>query len=169
MFLLDPLNKPVDDFRPSVHDSDGLMMQTGAGEWLWRPLSNPKTLQVSAFIDQSPRGFGLMQRKREYRDFIDLESRYEKRPSLWAEPIGDWGAGRIELVQIPTPDETNDNIVAYWVPDAPPTPGTPLVLDYKMLWQMDRDRRPPLAWVEQTRRGRGSCCRSWPPPRSSSR
>ena len=91
-------------------------MQTGAGEWLWRPLANPKTLQVSAFIDQSPRGFGLMQRKRDYRDFLDLEARYEKRPSLWAEPIGDWGQGDVELYEIPTQLETNDNIVAFWQP-----------------------------------------------------
>ena len=128
MFLLNSLSRPVEDFRPAVHDSDGLMMQTGAGEWLWRPLSNHKTLQVSAFIDTSPRGFGLMQRKRDYRDFLDLESRYERRPSLWAEPIGDWGQGDVELYEIPTLLETNDNIVAFWHPRDPSEAGAELHL-----------------------------------------
>jgi glucans biosynthesis protein len=137
MFLLDPLSKPVDDFRPSVHDSDGLMMHTGAGEWLWRPLANPKTLQVSAFIDQSPRGFGLMQRKRSYRDFLDLESRYERRPSLWAEPVGDWGPGAVELYEIPTEIETNDNIVAFWQPKEPLKQGQSYAFVYRLHWCAD--------------------------------
>lgn len=134
MFLFDPMNRPVDDFRPSVHDSDGLMMQTGAGEWLWRPLSNHKTLQVSAFVDQSPRGFGLMQRKRRYEDYLDLESRYERRPSLWAEPIGDWGAGNVELYEIPTLIETNDNIVAYWHPKDTLKQGQSYNFVYRLHW-----------------------------------
>jgi glucans biosynthesis protein len=145
MFLLDPLNKPVEDWRPSVHDSDGLMMQTGAGEWLWRPLSNPKTLQVSAFIDQSPRGFGLMQRKRDYRDFLDLESRYEKRPSLWAEPIGDWGQGDVELYEIPTQLETNDNIVAFWQPKDGLKQGQSYSYVYRLHWCLDWPADLPVA------------------------
>lgn len=145
MFLLDPLQKPVDDWRPAVHDSDGLMMQSGSGEWLWRPLSNPKTLQVSAFIDQSPRGFGLMQRKRDYRDFLDLESRYEKRPSLWAEPIGDWGQGDVELYEIPTQLETNDNIVAFWQPKDGSKQGQSYSYVYRLHWCLD--------WPGDARRG----------------
>ncbi|WP_373503329.1 glucan biosynthesis protein [Aestuariivirga sp.] len=137
MFLLDSLSRPVEDFRPAVHDSDGLMMQTGAGEWLWRPLSNPKTLQVSAFIDTSPRGFGLMQRKRAYRDFLDLESRYERRPSLWAEPVGDWGQGNVELYEIPTLLETNDNIVAFWHPRDPLKQGQSYTYVYRLHWCED--------------------------------
>ena len=137
MFLLDALSKPIDDFRPAVHDSDGLMMQTGAGEWLWRPLSNHKTLQVSAFIDTSPRGFGLMQRKRNYHDFLDLESRYERRPSLWAEPIGDWGAGDVELYEIPTQLETNDNIVAFWQPKEALKVGQSYSYVYRLHWCQD--------------------------------
>ena len=145
MFLLDPLNKTVDDFRPSVHDSDGLMMQTGAGEWLWRPLANPKTLQVSAFIDQSPRGFGLMQRKRDYQDFLDLEARYEKRPSLWAEPIGDWGQGDVELYEIPTQLETNDNIVAFWQPKDGLKQGQSYSYVYRLHWCLDWPADLPVA------------------------
>jgi glucans biosynthesis protein len=99
-----------------VHDSDGLMMLTGRGEALWRPLANPRKLQISSFGDTSPRGFGLMQRKRQLREFEDLEARYERRPSLWVEPIGDWGDGQVQLIEIPTKDEVHDNIVAFWRP-----------------------------------------------------
>jgi periplasmic glucans biosynthesis protein len=137
MFLFDSLSRPVEDFRPAVHDSNGLMMQTGSGEWLWRPLSNHKTLQVSAFIDMSPRGFGLMQRKRDYRDYLDLEARYERRPSLWAEPIGDWGAGNVELYEIPTLLETNDNIVAFWHPKDTLKSGQSYNYVYRLHWCAD--------------------------------
>ncbi len=137
MFLTDSLAHVVDDYRPAVHDSDGLMMLTGAGEWLWRPLNNHKTLQVSAFLDQSPRGFGLMQRKRRFEDFLDLEARYEKRPSLWVEPIGDWGAGDVELYEIPTLLETNDNIVAFWHPREPLKQGQSYAYVYRLHWCAD--------------------------------
>jgi glucans biosynthesis protein len=134
MFLFDAMGRPVEDYRNAVHDSDGLMMQTGRGEWLWRPLANPKTLQVSAFQDKSPRGFGLMQRARRYEDFLDLESHYERRPSLWVEPIGDWGAGFVELFEIPTLLETNDNIVAFWRPDQPLMQGASYNYVYRLHW-----------------------------------
>lgn len=150
-------NQPSDndDYRPEVHDSDGLSIASGTGEWIWRPLVNPKRLLVTSFTMSNPQGFGLMQRDREFDHYEDLEVRHELRPSLWIEPKGNWGTGRVELVQIPTPDETNDNIVAYWVPDAPATAGAPISFDYTMRWQMEKDRRPPTAWVQQTRRGRG--------------
>ena len=106
----------IDDYRRGVHDSDGLLMLSGRGEELWRPLKNPATLQVSAFADQGPRGFGLMQRRRNFSDYEDLEAHYERRPSLWVEPIGDWGEGVVQLVEIPTKGEVNDNIVAFWRP-----------------------------------------------------
>ncbi|MGQ3058618.1 MAG: glucan biosynthesis protein, partial [Nevskia sp.] len=125
------------------------------GEWIWRPLVNPKRLLVTSFSMTNPQGFGLMQRDRKFERYEDLEVRHELRPSLWIEPKGAWGAGRLELVQIPTPDETNDNVVAYWVPDKAPAAGEPLALDYLQHWQMESETRPPLAWVEQTRRGRG--------------
>jgi glucans biosynthesis protein len=146
---------PYDDFRPEVHDSDGLSVQTADGEWLWRPLVNPRRLLTTSFGMSNPRGFGLMQRDRDYAHYEDTEVRHELRPSVWVAPRGDWGAGRVELVQIPVPDETNDNIVAYWVPDAPPAPGQPYDFEYRLLWQKDAETRPSQAWVSQTRRGRG--------------
>lgn len=104
------------DFRPAVHDSEGLLILNGRGEQLWRPLSNPKTLQVSAFMDRNPKGFGLVQRDRSFQAFEDLEALYEKRPTAWVEPGEGWGAGHVELVEIPTDKEIHDNIVCYWKP-----------------------------------------------------
>lgn len=153
-------NQPDDrDFRPEVHDSDGLSVHAGSGEWLWRPLVNPylsqaKGVLTTSFSTTDPRGFGLMQRDRAFMSYEDLEARYELRPSAWIEPIGNWGPGRVELVQLPTDEEIHDNIVAYWKPDQLPRPGVPLDLEYRVLWQMKDERRPGTAWVAQTRRGR---------------
>jgi glucans biosynthesis protein len=144
-----------DDFRPEIHDSDGLLVHTGADEWIWRPLTHDGVLQVSSLLDENPRGFGLMQRDRDFKRYEDLEAHYERRPSAWVEPRGQWGAGRVELVQIPSPDETNDNIVAYWVPKSLPKPKEPFDFAYRVLWQMEGETKPPGAWVTQTRRGRG--------------
>jgi glucans biosynthesis protein len=144
------------DFRPEVHDSDGLMVATGDGEWIWRPLLNPKQTLTTSFSTQQLRGFGLMQRDREFRNYEDGEARYELRPSAWIEPTGSWAPGRVELVQLNTPDETNDNIVAYWVPQELPAPGKPLDFTYRLHWQgMQQDQHPPGAWALQTRAGRG--------------
>ncbi|MGN6578872.1 MAG: glucan biosynthesis protein G [Bordetella sp.] len=147
---------PTTNYRPEMHDSDGLAMHTGNDEWLWRPLNNPKRLAVSAFAMENPRGFGLLQRARNFHNYEDLDDHYEKRPSLWIQPVGDWGKGSVQLVEIPTPDETNDNIVAFWVPEALPKPGTPLDVRYKMTWTLNNQRihDTPLAWVMQTRRSR---------------
>jgi periplasmic glucans biosynthesis protein len=144
-----------EDFRPEVHDSDGLSVHSADGEWIWRPLVNPRRLLTTSFALTNPRGFGLMQRDRDYTHYEDTEVRYELRPSVWVAPRGDWGPGRVELVQIPVPDETNDNIVAYWVPDQSPAPGQAYDFEYRLLWQKDGETRPPQAWVTQTRRGRG--------------
>jgi glucans biosynthesis protein len=144
------------DFRPEVHDSDGLMVATGPGEWIWRPLLNPKSVLTTSFSMPELRGFGLMQRDRSFGSYEDGEARYELRPSAWLEPVGPWGAGRVELVQLHTADETNDNIVAYWVPAKLPPLGQPLDLSYKLHWQGDQNiQHPPGAWVVQTRVGRG--------------
>lgn len=144
------------DFRPEVHDSDGLMVATGSGEWLWRPLLNPRQTLTTSFSMQSVRGFGLMQRDREFRNYEDSEARYELRPSAWIEPTGSWAPGRVELMQLNTPDETNDNIVAYWVPQETPAPGQPFDFTYRLHWQgKQQEQRPPGAWVTQTRAGRG--------------
>jgi periplasmic glucans biosynthesis protein len=144
------------DFRPEVHDSDGLMVATGDGEWLWRPLIDPRQTLTTSFSMRKLRGFGLMQRDRNFGSYEDSEARYELRPSAWIEPVGAWGPGRVELVQLNTPDETNDNIVAYWVPDLLPSLGEPLDLSYRLHWQGTQQmQRPPGAWVTQTRVGRG--------------
>jgi glucan biosynthesis protein len=103
MFFYGPNDRnDIDDFRPAVHDSDGLAVFNGTGESLWRPLSNPRDLQISTFQDLNPRGFGLMQRERNFFAYQDIESSFEKRPSLWMEPIGDWGEGGVMLFEIPT-------------------------------------------------------------------
>ncbi len=142
------------DFRPEVHDSDGLMVETGTGEWLWRALSNPKHTLTTSFAMPSLKGFGLMQRDRSYASYEDDEARYELRPSAWVTPTNDWGPGRVELVQLNTVDETNDNIVAYWVPGKLPAAGAPLDLSYRLRWQGHEQQHPPGAWVTQSRSGR---------------
>lgn len=138
MFLHGP-SQPATapNFRPAIHDSNGLALHTGDGEWIWRPLNNPATVAVSSFAVTSPKGFGLLQRGREFSRFEDLKDRYDLRPSAWIEPINDWGKGYVRLIEIPTADETNDNIVALWVPDALPARGTPLQFDYRIHWTMD--------------------------------
>lgn len=155
MFFFGENQPRKQDFRPEVHDSDGLMIATGEGEWLWRPLQNPKQPLVTSFATKNPKGFGLMQRDREWTSYEDVEARYERRPSAWVRPLHDWGNGRVELVQLSTPDETHDNIVAYWVPAQMPTPGQPLEFAYELSWQGDDQQRPPSAWATQSRRGIG--------------
>ncbi|EDZ46657.1 twin-arginine translocation pathway signal [Rhodobacterales bacterium Y4I] len=135
MFLFDAKNRhDFDDFRPAVHDTDGLLVQNGNGETLWRPLSNPKRLQISSFVDENPRGFGLMQRARKLSDFNDLEAFYHKRPCLWVEPQEDWGKGAVTLVEIPADKEIYDNIVAYWRPREPYAAGSEVNLTYRLTW-----------------------------------
>ncbi len=146
---------PNGDFRPEVHDSDGLSIHTAAGEWIFRPLTNPKRLLVSSFQLTDPAGFGLTQRDRTFDHYEDLEARYDRRPTVWIEPSHRWGTGRVELVEIPTPNETNDNIVAYWVPAAMPAAKQPLDFGYRMSWQRDPETRSPQSWVMQSRRGVG--------------
>ena len=144
-----------DAFRPEVHDSDGLSIAAGNGEWIWRPLQNPKRLLTTSFSVPVARGFGLMQRDRAFGNYEDLEARYDLRPSLWVEPTSTWGPGRVELVQLPTPDETNDNIVSYWVPANAPKAGSTLSYSYRVAAQGATQRHPPTAWTAQSRRGRG--------------
>ena len=147
------------DFRPEVHDSDGLMIATddgqGGGEWLWRPLQNPKSPLVTSFGMASLKGFGLMQRDRAFSSYEDAEARYELRPSAWVTPLTGFGAGRVELLQFATPDETHDNVAAYWVPETMPAPGQPLELAYRIAWQGKNQQLPPNGWVTQSRRGTG--------------
>jgi glucans biosynthesis protein len=143
----------VDDFRPEVHDSDGLLIRTGAGEVIWRPVSNPETLQISSFIDHSPRGFGLMQRDRSFDSFQDVEARYDRRPSCWVEPLDSWGPGAVRLVEIPTRDEYNDNIVAFWAPEGGMQADQPLTLRYRLHWGDEPPVQLDAAQVVATRVG----------------
>ena len=151
MFFFGPNDRDdVDDFRPAVHDSDGLTILNGRGEQLWRPLSNPRDLQVSAFSDLNPRGFGLMQRERNFLDYQDLESKFERRPSLWAEPIGDWGEGAVQLIEIPTKEEVHDNIAAFWHPKLSLQAKGEHTYTYRLHWGPDAPKLPPLARFSRT-------------------
>ncbi len=155
MFWFSETLKPEGiDWRPEVHDSDGLALWTGAGERIWRPLNDPAATILSSFIDTNPRGFGLMQRDRNFDHYLDGVN-YQNRPSLWVEPKGSWGQGAIELIEIPTNDEINDNIVAQWVNKAPAKAGQTLEFGYKLYWQSRQPHPIPLARCVATRLGRG--------------
>ncbi|MES2186465.1 MAG: glucan biosynthesis protein D [Pseudomonadota bacterium] len=155
MFWFSETLKPKGvDWRPEVHDSDGLALWNGGGERVWRPLNNPPQTTASAFGDNHPRGFGLLQRDRLFDHYQD-GVRYDKRPSLWVEPLDDWGAGAVQLVEIPTDDEIHDNTVAFWVPAAPARAGDSYRFRYRLHWT-DREPYPsPLAQCVATRIGRG--------------
>lgn len=154
MFLFNDINRTrFDDFREAVHDSDGLLILNGAGEMIWRPLTNPQSLEVSLFVDTSPRGFGLMQRARQPGDYNDLQAHYERRPSLWVEPKGDWGKGAVVLVEIPTDKEINDNIVAFWRPATPLAAGIEHRFDYRLFWCGTAPAEGIVAPVIATRTG----------------
>jgi|SRR5580658_792648 periplasmic glucans biosynthesis protein len=142
------------DWRPEVHDSDGLALWTGSGEHIWRPLNDPERIAASAFADRSPRGFGLLQRDRLFDHYLD-GVRYERRPSLWVEPLDDWGEGSVQLIEFPTDDEIHDNIVAMWVPKARVTAGGQLRLRYRLYWSADEPHGSNLARCVATRLGRG--------------
>jgi periplasmic glucans biosynthesis protein len=143
------------DFRPEIHDSDGLALFTGSGERIWRPLTNPARLRFNSYLDRSPRGFGLMQRDREFEHYQDDAVFYERRPSLWVEPRSDWGEGSVQLLEIPTADETFDNIVAFWNPKQPLQPGEERLFSYRLHWGAHAPVPSPLAHVVATRTGLG--------------
>ena len=149
----------TDDFRPGAYEATGLSILNGAGEWIWRPFNNPGTLQISAFLDDNPRGFGLLQRDRDISSFQDDAQRYDKRPSLWVEPIGDWGAGAVQLIEIPSDAEINKNILVYWRPKAPVPAGQEFGFAYRQFWTREPATRPSLAQVTTTRSGRGGARR----------
>jgi len=151
MFFFGPNDRiDVDDFRPSVHDSDGLAILNGRGEELWRPLQNPRDLQISTFSDLNPHGFGLMQRQKDFAAYQDIESGFERRPSLWAEPIGDWGAGSVQLIEIPTKEEVNDNIAAFWLPKTPLLAKGEHTYTYRLHWGPDNPKSTSLARFVRT-------------------
>ncbi|WP_286758284.1 glucan biosynthesis protein D [Ralstonia sp. RL] len=142
------------DWRPEVHDSDGLALWTGNGERIWRPLNDPPRTMASAFGDNNPRGFGLLQRDRDFNNYQD-GVHYERRPSLWVEPLEGWGEGAVQLVEIPTDDEIHDNIVAMWMPKAPARAGNQYRLRYRLHWLADEPYPTQLARCVATRLGNG--------------
>lgn len=149
----------ANDWRPEIHDSDGISMWTGAGEWIWRPLTNPAQLHFSSYLDENPRGFGLLQRDRNFDHYQDDGVYYDRRPSLWVEPkpgtAGGWGKGSVQLVEIPTVDETFDNIVAFWNPIDKPKPGQELLFGYRLYWGTHMPFGSPLGRTLATRTGIG--------------
>lgn len=154
MFMHGPLDHAdIADYRPAVHDSEGLAIKRSNGERIWRPLANPRRLQISAFIDENPAGFGLVQRQRDFRYFQDLEARYERRPSAWVQPLGDWGKGHVQLVEIPSNSEGNDNIVAYWRPAQGLRQGEPFTYAYRLTWPDDVSAGAGLARVVRSAGG----------------
>jgi periplasmic glucans biosynthesis protein len=155
MFLFDATNRSrFEDIRNRVHDSDGLLIHTRADERIWRHLANPRELQLSSFTTEAPRGFGLIQRARLLADYQDLEARYERRPSVWVEPGAGFDAGPVRLVEIPTPRETNDNIVAFWQPDATLPAGQPFEGSYRLVWTADTLLEHPVGTVVASRIGK---------------
>ncbi|MEE4277310.1 MAG: glucan biosynthesis protein G [Halieaceae bacterium] len=154
MFMFGPSDpRTVSDYRPAVHDSSGLAIARSNGERLWRPLRNPATLQISGFMDENPRGFGLIQRDRAFEAYQDLEARYERRPSAWVQPLEDWGPGSINLVEIPSDSEANDNIVAYWRPEGGLAAGKAFSFSYRLTWPADVPVRKELARVVRSEEG----------------
>ena len=144
------------DWRPEIHDSDGLAVHNGQGEWLWRPLVNPRSIQVNSFVDNNPKGFGLLQRDRDFSRYQDDGVFYDQRPSAWITPQGEWGPGSVMLVEIPTDDETFDNIVAFWNPEKPLEPGNEYLYSYDLSWGAEPPEQPhELATVQATRTGLG--------------
>ncbi|MDR3417359.1 MAG: glucan biosynthesis protein D [Nevskia sp.] len=150
----------ANDWRPEIHDADGLQMLTGGGEWIWRPVVNPAGVRTNSYYDDNPRGFGLLQRDRDFDHYQDDGVFYDKRPSLWIEPRSGpggagWGKGAVMLVELPTDDETNDNIVVFWNPAEKPQPGQELLYSYRMYWCRTPPLVPRLATVRATRTGIG--------------
>jgi glucans biosynthesis protein len=143
------------DWRAEIHDTDGLALHTGSGEWIWRPLTNPPQLRFNAFGDNNPKGFGLLQRDRDFDHYQDDGVFYEKRPCLWVEPKAGWGEGSVQLIEIPTVDETFDNIVAFWNPKDKPQAGQELLYGYRLYWGSAAPMMPTQAVCVATRTGLG--------------
>lgn len=150
-FLGENTPRPTFEWRPEIHDSDGLLLQNGNGEVIWRPLENQKQLRLSMFGLDNPKGFGLIQRDRAFSSYEDLETHQQRRPSSWITPIGDWGKGSVKLTEIPTNNEYNDNIVAYWVPAETLQPGEAHHFEYYLDWNQHGPEIQNVAKVVSTR------------------
>ncbi len=143
-----------DDARPAVYDAAGLQVLNGREEWLWRPFANRETLQSSAFVDENPRGFGFLQRERDFERYLDDENHWERRPSLWVEPIGDWGPGAVTLIEVPSDSDMNQNMIGFWRPNAGLAAGSETAFAYRQFWCWSPPASPPYAYVTRSRSGR---------------
>ena len=157
MFDFDAVNHArFDDWRPAAHDSDGISFWTGNGEQIWRALDNPVDLQFTSFVDTNPRGFGMMQRKRAFSGYQDLALDYQNRPSLFIEPVGAWNEGAVDLIELPSPNEVNDNMVAFWRPKDKLAAGGEYSFTYRMHWGWDGPIPTTLGRAVDTRIGAGT-------------
>ncbi len=141
------------DFRPKVHDSEGLLIAHKSGKYIWRPIQLGRNIRHCAFWSGDLAGFGLVQRDRDFDHYLDLEARYHERPSVWVEPVGDWGSGCVNLIEIPTNDETFDNVVACWVPEKAPVVGEPIHFAYRIIWLSNPPEPTSVSRVLSTRTG----------------
>ena len=156
MFLEAPNDRRVaDDWRPSIHDSDGLSIWSGGGEWIWRPLVNPPAVHVNTFADHDPHGYGLLQRDRNFDHYQDDGVWYDRRPSVWVEPLSGWGKGSVDLLEIPIDHESLDNIVAFWNPAEPVAKGHEYLYAYRLHWGTKMPAGPQLAHTAATWTGIG--------------
>jgi glucans biosynthesis protein len=138
------------NFHPEIHDSDGVLVNTGKGDWLWRPLGQATLFQIYKFNDENPKGFGLLQRDRDFQHYQDLGMKYNVRPSAWVTPHGNWGKGSVVLAQRPSNDPNTDNVVLFWHPDQTPKAGDRMEIDYTIDFYGNDAARPPLAYSRQT-------------------
>jgi periplasmic glucans biosynthesis protein len=160
-FLFGPQSRRLfDEVRPGAYEVSGLQMRTGADEWIYRPLNNPTSLQHSSFMDENPKGFGLVQRERDPTGFMDDDQRFERRPSVWVEPLGEWGQGSVQLMEIPSDSEINDNAIAYWRPRKGLSAGGEASFNFRQAWCWQPPERPALATVVRVRQGRAGNAQS---------
>jgi glucans biosynthesis protein len=146
------------DWRPEIHDSDGLAIANGDGEWIWRPLVNAPGTRLNSFADRDPRGFGLLQRDRDFDHYQDDGAFYDRRPSAWVTPKpggSGFGEGAVRLLEYPAGNETIDNIVACWHPGAPAQPGQERLYAYRLDFGVRAPMQSPLATVVATYTGIG--------------
>ena len=156
MFLTASNDRRIhDDWRPAIHDSDGLSIWNGGGEWIWRPLVNPPAVRVNTFVDDNPHGYGLLQRDRNFDHYQDDGVWYDHRPSVWVEPLAGWGKGAVDLLEIPIGHESFDNVVAFWSPQTPVAKGSEYLYAYRLHWGSKLPAAPSLAHVAATWTGLG--------------
>jgi periplasmic glucans biosynthesis protein len=139
-----------DTFHPEIHDSDGLLIDNGHGEWSWQPLQQQRMQQFYPIDEDNPAGFGLLQRDRQFDHYQDKDLLYNVRPSAWIVPQGNWGKGKVTLFQLPSDTKDTDNVILFWQPEHLPKAGDHVTLDYTVEFYMNDAERPPLAYTRST-------------------